>query len=55
MSECKIMNDCLDSIANDYNFVKFCRIKSTEIDLSDKFVNYILLLPFYLKTMNIIA
>lgn len=37
MAECIVMNDCLDTIASDYIFVKFCRVKATEIELSDKF------------------
>lgn len=37
MSECRTMNECLETIAHDYPFVKFCRIKSTEVNLSEKF------------------
>ena len=40
MSECKLMNQCLDDIAKDYPTVKVCKIKSIEINLSDKFVSY---------------
>ena len=32
------MNDCLDIICKEYAIVKFCKVKSTEINLSDKFV-----------------
>ena len=38
MPECKLMNECLETIAKDYAVVKFCKVKSTEINLSDKFV-----------------
>ncbi len=48
MPECKLMNDCLETIAKDYAVVKFCKIKSTEINLSDKFVSKTCLF-FYLK------
>lgn len=37
--ECNLMNDCLDEIASLYTIVKICRIKSTEINLSEKFVS----------------
>lgn len=35
--ECRLMNECLDQIAKDYLVVKFCKIRSTEINLSEKF------------------
>ncbi len=38
MPECKLMNECLEVIAKDYAIVKICRIKSGEINLSEKFV-----------------
>ena len=44
MSECKLMNECLETIAKDYAVVKFCKVKSTEINLSDKFVGTLFLL-----------
>jgi len=37
MSECRLMNECLNQIAKDYLVVKFCKVKSSEINLSDKF------------------
>jgi hypothetical protein len=37
MSECRLMNKCLDIIAKDYAIVKICKVLSTEINLSDKF------------------
>jgi hypothetical protein len=33
------MNECFNSIAVDYPIVKFCKVRSNEINLSDKFVN----------------
>jgi len=37
IAECRIMNECLESIAPTYPFVKFCKVRSTEISLSDRF------------------
>lgn len=37
ISECKLMNECLEKIAQDYQRVKFCKVRSTEINLSEKF------------------
>lgn len=37
IAECKLMNECLEKIAQDYQIVKFCKVKSSEINLSDKF------------------
>jgi hypothetical protein len=42
MPECKLMNECLEIIAKDYAIVKICRIKSGEINLSEKFVRVFL-------------
>ncbi len=39
MPECKLMNECLEIIARDYAIVKICKIKSVEINLSEKFVS----------------
>jgi len=39
ISECRLMNQCLDMICKDYLVVKFCKIKSVEINLSEKFVS----------------
>lgn len=37
ISECKLMNECLEKIAQDYPMVKFCKVRSSEINLSEKF------------------
>ena len=45
------MNECLVQLAQDYVVVKFCKIRSAEINLSEKFVSS----PFgfdYLKSMS---
>lgn len=36
-SECKTMNDCLEELAQEYQFVKFCKVRSLEISLTEKF------------------
>jgi len=41
--ECRLMNDCLEQICKDYLVVKFCKIKSAEINLSEKFVSNIII------------
>ena len=33
------MNQCIETIAADYPIVKFCKVRSSEINLSEKFVN----------------
>ncbi|CAF0951996.1 unnamed protein product [Brachionus calyciflorus] len=40
VNECNIMNDCLETIAKDYSIVKICKIRSSAINLSDKFRKY---------------
>lgn len=35
--ECRLMNECLEQICKDYLVVKFCKIKSGEVNLSEKF------------------
>lgn len=35
--ECRLMNECLEQISKDYLIVKFCKIRSAEINLSEKF------------------
>lgn len=35
--ECRLMNECLVQLAKDYVVVKFCKIRSAEINLSEKF------------------
>lgn len=35
--ECRLMNECLDQLSKDYVVVKFCKIRSAEINLSEKF------------------
>lgn len=35
--ECRLMNECLEQISKDYLVVKFCKIRSAEINLSEKF------------------
>lgn len=35
--ECRLMNECLEQISKDYLIVKICKIRSTEINLSEKF------------------
>lgn len=35
--ECRIMNECLDTLASSYATFKFCKVRSGEISLSDKF------------------
>lgn len=40
INECNIMNECLDSIAKDYSIVKICKVKSSAINLSEKFRRY---------------
>lgn len=52
------MNECLESIAPTYPFVKFCKVRSTEISLSDRFVNIythinVYFLPFKVKKVNL--
>ena len=37
------MNACLDEIASNYPIVKICRVKSYEVNLSDKFVSAIII------------
>jgi hypothetical protein len=32
------MNDCLEELAQEYQFVKFCKVRSLEISLTEKFV-----------------
>lgn len=38
--ECRIMNECLDTLASSYATFKFCKVRSGEISLSDKFVRH---------------
>jgi len=38
--ECRLMNECLETISRNYLVVKFCKIKSVEINLSEKFVSF---------------
>lgn len=35
--ECRLMNQCIETIASDYPIVKFCKVRSSEINLSEKF------------------
>ena len=37
ITECKTMNNCLDDIASQYPIVKCCKVRSSEINLTDKF------------------
>lgn len=37
VSACNTLNQCLDSLAADYNFVKFCKIISTTAGMSKEF------------------
>lgn len=37
MAECKIMNECLEAIAKDYLIIKICKIRSCDINISEKF------------------
>ena len=37
------MNDCLEGLAQDYQFVKFCKVRSLEISLTEKFVRIFIL------------
>lgn len=39
--ECKILNEYLETIAQEYDTVKFCKVQSYEISLSEKFVRLI--------------
>ena len=45
------MNECLDQLAKDYLIVKFCKIKSLEINLSEKFVS-IIYNTIFIKTVK---
>jgi len=37
INECKILNEVLQSLAQDYPIVKFCRVRSNEISLTERF------------------
>jgi len=37
IQECRLMNQCFETIATDYPIVKFCKVRSCEINLSEKF------------------
>ncbi|RNA27196.1 phosducin [Brachionus plicatilis] len=40
INECNIMNECLETIAKDYTIVKICKVRSSAINLSEKFRKY---------------